>query len=519
MKKIVLLSFLAVFGCGTNQKTADKKIDIKNVDPTLYATTITEAELKTHLYTYASDEFEGRDTGAPGQKKAVAYLRDEYVKLKIPAAKDNGDYFQEVPLQKGSSFDSELTINGTQYEFEKDFIPYRVQNNTTLNFNEIVYLGYGIDDEAYSDYTNQDVKGKIVLVKLGEPSNEDGTFVISGTDNTTKWSEARQGMNARIKAAKAHGAKGLLFYVVDVFGRFKMRYEYIKQLKSVALKGKKDPFLCYMISSKLAKDLQPTIANTTTPATINAKGTLINRDKTEDVASENVVAMIKGSEKPEEYLVISAHLDHIGVRNGQINNGADDDGSGTVALLEIAEAFKQAAKDGYGPRRSVIFLHVTGEEKGLLGSRYYTDNPIFPLENTVTNLNIDMIGRIDPKRTEGDRNYIYLIGSDRLSTELHNLSEEVNKKYTNIELDYTYNDENDRNRYYYRSDHYNFAKNDIPVIFYFNGTHADYHRPTDTPDKINYDLLENRARLVFYTAWELANRDNRVVVDKPTLTK
>jgi Zn-dependent M28 family amino/carboxypeptidase len=185
-----------------------------------------------------------------------------------------------------------------------------------------------------------------------------------------------------------------------------------------------------------------------------------------------------------------------------------------VALLEIAEAFKNAKEKGNGPSRSVVFLHVTGEEKGLLGSEYYTDvEPIFPLDQTVANLNIDMVGRIDPKR-DGDRNYIYLIGSDKLSTELHELSEEVNSKYTQLELDYTYNDENDPNRFYYRSDHYNFAKNNIPIIFYFNGTHDDYHRPSDTPDKINYDLLENRTRLIFYTAWELANRANPVVVDK-----
>ena len=162
-------------------------------------------------------------------------------------------------------------------------------------------------------------------------------------------------------------------------------------------------------------------------------------------------------------------------------------------------------------------MHVTGEEKGLLGSKYYTDyDPIIPLKNTVVNLNIDMIGRTDPKREGGNRNYIYLIGSDILSTELHNISEEVNTKCCNIELDYKYNDINDPSRFYYRSDHYNFAKNNIPVIFYFNGTHADYHKPTDTPDKIEYDLLENRARLVFYTAWELANRDKRIVLDKVT---
>jgi len=231
-------------------------------------------------------------------------------------------------------------------------------------------------------------------------------------------------------------------------------------------------------------------------------------------ASENVLAYIEGTEKPEEVLVISAHLDHVGIKDGQIYNGADDDGSGTVAILEIAEAFKKAVNDGNGPKRSILFLHVTGEEKGLLGSKYYTDvDPIFPLANTVADLNIDMIGRIDPKH-EKNGNYLYIIGSDRLSSELHKISESVNKKYTRINLDYTYNDENDPNRFYYRSDHYNFAKNNVPVIFYFSGTHIDYHQPSDTPDKIEYDLYENRTKLVFYTAWELANMEQRTVVDK-----
>ena len=232
------------------------------------------------------------------------------------------------------------------------------------------------------------------------------------------------------------------------------------------------------------------------------------------VQTENVVAIIEGSTLPEEYIVISSHLDHEGVKNGEVYNGADDDGSGSVALLEVAEAFQEAVKAGKGPKRSIIFLHVSGEEKGLLGSRYYTDNPLYPLANTIANLNIDMVGRTDPKRENENDNYIYLIGSDRLSTELHEISEAANKATVNLELDYTYNAEDDPNRFYFRSDHYNFAKNNIPVIFYFNGTHADYHKPTDTVEKIRYDLLAQRSQLVFYTAWELANREERIVVDK-----
>ena len=232
--------------------------------------------------------------------------------------------------------------------------------------------------------------------------------------------------------------------------------------------------------------------------------------KGETIDTENVVAIIPGTEKPEEYIIISSHLDHVGTRDGKIYNGADDDGSGTVALLEIAEAFNRASQEGYGPKRSVVFIHLTGEEKGLLGSKYYSDNPLYPIANTVANLNIDMVGRLDPKRENPNPNYIYLIGSDRLSQELHEVSEAINTKYTQLELDYTFNAEDDPNRFYFRSDHYNFAKKNIPIIFYFNGTHEDYHKHTDTPDKINYPILAKRTKLIFHTAWELANRPERI---------
>lgn len=228
--------------------------------------------------------------------------------------------------------------------------------------------------------------------------------------------------------------------------------------------------------------------------------------------SENILAFIEGSEKPEEVLVISAHYDHVGMKNGEIYNGADDDGSGTVALLEIAEAFQLAKNSGNGPKRSVLFLHVTGEEHGLLGSKYYSENPVFPLANTVVDLNIDMIGRCDPGNC--DKEYVYVIGSEMLSSELKVINEQANKATVNLELNYKYDDPNDKDRLYYRSDHYNFAKNGIPVAFYFDGIHVDYHKPSDTPDKIDYVSLRKRAQLVFATAWEVANRKDRIVVDK-----
>jgi len=230
-------------------------------------------------------------------------------------------------------------------------------------------------------------------------------------------------------------------------------------------------------------------------------------------SSNNVVAFIEGSEKAEEIIIISAHMDHIGIDDsGDVFQGADDNASGTAALLEIAQAFQKAKNDGFGPKRSLLFIHFTAEEKNLRGSEFYVNNPIFPLEKTVSNLNADMMGRID-NRHEFDPNYIYLIGSDRLSRELHWISEAVNSKFINLNLDYKYNDESDSNRYYYRSDHYNFAKNGIPIIFYFNGKHDDYHKTTDTPDKIIYTLIEKRTKLIFVTAWQLANQKNRLIID------
>ena len=246
----------------------------------------------------------------------------------------------------------------------------------------------------------------------------------------------------------------------------------------------------------------------------NIPAAFLNAKRNENLPdSENIWAFIEGSEKPNEIVVISAHYDHVGIINNEIYNGADDDGSGTVALLEIAQAFAQAKKDGNGPKRSILILHVTGEEHGLHGSRFYSENPLFPLANTVADVNIDMIGRRDEAHTDSN-NYVYVIGSDYLSSDLYNICEDVNKKYIHLNLDYKYNDRNDPNRFYYRSDHYNFAKNGIPSVFFFNGTHDDYHQATDEVSKIEFDALAKRTQLAFATAWEIANRENRLVVDK-----
>ncbi|MDG1422537.1 MAG: M28 family peptidase [Flavobacteriaceae bacterium] len=513
MKKILLLTsaLLMMFSC---QKDATKE-DVVN-----YGSSITQDELKEHLYIYASDEFEGRDTGNPGQKKAVDYIKKHYESLGIKPVIE-GNYFQNVPLNLVKTPKVTITNNGKSFNYFNDFISLGSAISTKISASEIVYAGFGIDDEQFSNYTNIDVKGKIVVIKNGEPKDKNGNYIITGNKKASKWSNGRQELSAKRNAAKDKGAKTLFLMNDNLFNRYALYYKGLEERGAgnrLSLPVKKDAeadMYQFLISNKMGKSLIANIEKSVKPSYEKTTFEMILEASSESKPSENVAAIIKGSEKPDEYIIISSHLDHIGIDgDGEVFNGADDDGSGTVAMLEIAEAFKTAADNGHKPKRSIIFLHVTGEEKGLLGSRYYTDHePLVPLENTITDLNIDMIGRIDPKR-EGDRNYIYLIGSDKLSTDLHNISEQVNKEFVNIELDYKYNAENDPNRFYYRSDHYSFAKNNIPVIFYFNGTHADYHQISDTPDKINYDLLENRSRLIFHTAWEIANREERLIVDK-----
>ena len=480
-------------------------------DPTQYASYIDSEELKTLLYTYASDDFLGREAGTNGQKIAVEFLKNQYIKLGIAAAKSDGDYYQKVPLKLKNNRTTMMSVEGKTYSYFGDFISDSASEITKINTDSYAYVGHGINDENHNDYKNLDIKGKLVVAIVGEPVNFDGVYAVSGTTSKSKWSSSEEGFTYKKNLALKKGAKG--FILIDNYKFIR----YAPYYKSIESKGE----------ANLTLDVKPNrmfsllAGKTLGAALIQEKNGIYNKNinieyknNSEPFSSENVIAVIKGNERPDEYIIISAHLDHIGIHDGSVFNGADDDGSGTVAILEIAQAFQNAVKNGHGPKRSIVFLHLTAEEKGLLGSQYYTDhNPVFELEKTVANLNIDMIGRTDPKRKKRNRNYIYLIGSDKLSKELHEVSEMANNNYSNLELDYTYNDERDPNRFYYRSDHYNFAKKNIPVIFYFNGTHEDYHKATDTADKIQYDLLESRSRLIFFTAWELANREERIRLD------
>ena len=469
-------------------------------------------DLKKMLYIYSSDEFGGRGTPSKGQDLAINFLEERYRKMGVKSLQED-TYLQPVKLQFDFKPKVSLSINGQNFEYYKDFISYN--NGPKVNFNdeEIIFVGYGIDDPKYSDYSNINVKGKVVLAFNGEPKNEDGGFFING-DQKSKWSNNREELNNKRGAAKKNGAKSLILLNDYLYNRYRYEYEY-----SDSGMGEKRMSLEDDSNNGPHVFLFPTkFKNSFNEKKLNLN--LNFEPNYEKFTAYNVAAYIEGSDYPDEYIVITAHLDHVGIQNGEIYNGADDDGSGTIGILEIAEAFAIAKKQGYKPKRSIIFLHVTAEERGLLGSKYYVDHdPLVPLEQTITCLNIDMIGRTDPNRGIRNMNYIYIIGSDILSDDLHEINKNANEKYVNLELDYRYNDptfpvfESGRtieNQYYYRSDHYHFVKNNIPSIFFFSGTHVDYHQPTDTAEKILYELYEKRVKLIFHTAWDLANNETRI---------
>lgn len=514
MRSLLLLLVMALITGPTLQ--AQEK------DPVLekFANTITEADLEAHLTFLADDALEGRETGTRGQRLAAKYIRTHFMRLGLkPGNPSNGTYYQIYNLNRVEIKDATITVKNKSFKYQEDFFALQASLPDEIP-GDYVFAGYGISNDDYNNLSGLDLKGKTAIMFVGSPKAE----AMGLREQISDWF-------ARVEIMESKGAAAVMAVLPDsvfsVLSRYAGRSSFGMEVESgsqnlapifVSEELGKNMFAA--AKGKVAK-IQAGLKSSPEVPKLNFSkmGLSYSADvEREKIPAENVLGFLEGSENKDEIVVLTAHYDHIGIaRNGEVNNGADDDGSGTVTILELAEAFTEAAKAGHRPKRSIVFMTVSGEEKGLLGSKYYTDyDPVYPLENTVANLNIDMVGRIGNEYQDrpDSLKYVYLIGSDKLSTELHELSEEMNKTYTQLTLDYKYNDENDPNRFYYRSDHYNFAKNNIPIIFYFNGVHADYHRPTDTIEKIEFDKIERIGRLIFATAWEIANRENRLVVDK-----
>jgi len=505
--------------------SAKVKTDMKDWSFKL-STTISTFDLKEHIYTLASDEYEGRETGTRGNEKAAEYISNEFRRLGLPTIGEDNTYYQSVDFTFSSWEKATLALGGQELKLLQDFIAFPQFSKTSeIDTKEVVFVGYGIDDEMYSDYAEVDISGKVVMVWDGEPTSEDGMSLVNKGDVPSLWSTD---WKIKSRVAKDKGAELLIIISNDLKSLINQnRRALVNRVTQLGNHGSTDYgvntiFLSPTKAQEILGDkAAPIIASrdairmgkkTSTHQELGISASASIQPVRSVLSGYNVMGFIEGSEKPEEVVVVSAHYDHVGTKGDEVYNGADDNASGTTTVLEIAEALVTAKKLGNGPKRSVLCLLVTGEEKGLLGSEYYAANPIFALENTVADVNIDMVGRWGKEYLEKGDPYIYVIGSDRLSQDLHDINEEANSTYSNLLLDYKYNSEEDPNRFYFRSDHYNFAKHGIPSIFYFNGVHADYHRLTDTVEKIDLNLMEKRARHIFHTIWSLSNRKDRIKV-------
>ena len=501
--------------------------------------TIAAAQLRSYLSFIASDEMEGRDTPSRGLDTTAKFIAMNLERWGFKPAGDDGSFFQRIVLRRDllDGAHSSAEINGQKFSFGEDFLPNPVPATIT---GPLVYAGNGwvVKSKNIDAYQGVDVKDKIVVI-YGEGFPKG----VTRADLTGRMGED---WLSPLLYAQRHGAKGVLAISDD---SMLQRWEQTRQLRAAGNAGRPQverfmnqngaPVSAIWLSSKMADalfqgekyDAQSLIARGRNGEQVEAfelsatkKVSFTIAAKTERPLTQNVVAVWPGNDPvlKNEYVAVGAHYDHIGIcapgASDPICNGADDDGSGTTAMLAMAEAISHAKER---PRRSVLFVWHCGEEKGLWGSRYFTDYPTIPLDHIVTQLNIDMIGR---SKKDGDTNplnrdlsgpnQIYVIGSKMMSTELGELSETVNKSYLNLQYDYRYDDPGDPNRFFFRSDHFNYARKGIPIIFFFDGVHEDYHRPGDEAQKIDYEKMEKVARTIYLTLWEVANRPHRPKVDK-----
>jgi hypothetical protein len=485
---------------------------------------ITSAELRMHLDFLASEELGGRYTLAPNFAIAARYLAAHLAAYGFRGAGDHG-FLQtfEVITTKPDPANCALRLtvgDKTDVYSFGDFYPFGAMANASAA-GPIVFVGSGVSapSQKHDDYAGVDVKGKLVLIVPVQPSGIDSS---------------RLGANEKGEgAAHAHGAAGVLQILPKRFiDAMKTKAFADRQASREAVhlaRGSEGMLPTITLGPELA-DRILALAGTDltavydadaknrslTPKALNASARMDIAVQQTRTLTQNVAGILEGTDPllKNEYVVFSAHYDHLKTAaDGRIFPGADDDGSGTTAVLTIAHAMSLNR-----PKRSVLVIFHAGEELGLLGSEYNTEYaPAVPLDKMVVDLNIDMIGR---SKTAGDNdrldehltdaNTVYLVGSNRISKELHEISEETNAQFQKLKLDYYYNDPSNPEQIYYRSDHWNYAKHGVPVIFYFDGTHVDYHQPTDTVDKIDFNKMTQITRLVFETGWRIANLDHRL---------
>lgn len=484
------------------------------------------AYVKSNLEFLASDELEGREATTRGEKLASLYLSKELEKYGILPFGDNGSYFQEFTMVVSSYSKNSSVVflykNGTSEELlHGSDIVYFSRSPPSKNYYnkefDLVFAGYGIfsEDDNYDSYDDLEVKGKVVLVLGGTPRQEGNE--ILGDKVIQKY---RRG-TAKIDLAKTNGAAGIIFLPRK---ETLMYWSFLKRrafLKSYNLEEEIDtsenknniPTLILNRSSSLAllenedknyNDFMDSVNPKPEPFQLKTKVKFNCNIIIENKTARNVIGLIKGSDEnlKNEYLSIGAHYDHEGAKGKNIYNGADDNGSGTVTILEVA---RKLALDKENKRPVIVAFH-TGEEKGLKGSKYLTNHSEF-IDNTIMHVNIDMVGR----KSEDS---IYCIGASKISSELGNLVRDANNKSSKFFLDYKFDDPNDPQRLYYRSDHINYARKGIPIAFFYDHMLADYHKPSDTIEKINFNKIVRMSEFIYQLVLQVSNLDHKLSADR-----
>ena len=546
MRKLIsalVLSCLLIVTCpaGYAQRANNKSKKTAVVAPTAErgVDTISASQMKDYLTFIASDEMEGRDTPSRGLDTTAKFIAMNLARWGFKPGGDNNSYLQRIDLRRDrvEAAQTRVELNGRVLTAGTDYLPVAGSGNIS---GQLVFAGNGwfLKSKGIDAYKDIDGSGKIAVV-FGTPNAPP-----RGIARADFGKQGEDYLNVTDYARKV-GAVAII-YVPDfqyLANWERNRQRIMERGTTVVAKFQTPtttPLPSIVVSPEVANaiflgETQSATAifnasyGPTLPAAFALNSTktmtLSLKSRSETVPTQNVVAIWEGSDPvlKNEYVAVGAHYDHVGIcapsGADPICNGADDDGSGTTAILSMAEALAKAPTH---PKRSVLFVWHCGEEKGLWGSRYFTEYPTVPIDHIVTQLNIDMIGR---SKKEGDTNPrnkeltgpndVYLIGSTMMSTELGELVQAVNKSYLNIGYDTRYDDPADPNRFFFRSDHFNYARKGIPIIFFFDGVHEDYHQPGDSPDKIDYQKMEKITRTVYMTLWEVANRAARVKIDKP----
>ncbi|MGQ0540648.1 MAG: M20/M25/M40 family metallo-hydrolase [Blastocatellia bacterium] len=514
------------------------------------AETITSAQISNYLYFIASDAMGGRDTPSSGLDVTAEFLKMNLSRWGFKPAGDNGTFFQNIALRRESIdlVNTVLKIDDKTYAIGGDF--FRLSGNGS-GTGQLVFGrdGWMVKSKGVDAFQGVDVKGKIVVVfSSGFAQNTLTPRPANVTQDDLKGTKGVDWADP-MEHAKMKGAIGLIVIAPpqleaawsQVRNFFSRGSTFPEKLRENA--GVPSTLPLMLVSQKVGNDIlagESGDRNAAAAFDIKKSGTISAMAKVETIMTQNVVAIWEGRDPvlKNEMVAIGAHYDHVGTNpnapgDDKIWNGADDDGSGTVAVLAIAEALAKAAVK---PKRSVLFVWHAGEEKGLWGSEYFNKFPTVDIKKVVTQLNIDMIGRsLDPaKIIKCDRpgkpcneelskaDEIYVIGSEMMSTTLGTVTKGTNAGYQNLSYNYKYDDPKDTNRFFFRSDHFHYAVNGIPVVFWFDGVHEDYHQPSDHPDKIDYKKMEKVTRTIFLTLWELTDLRERPKVDKqlpPELTE